>query len=185
VLGQARPSLRYVCRRTMGDVAFQSRSSCVRTCGVQRLGSAAAQRSRCHRHLDRPLAAYPAQGLDCPLRLRSASALRDLGRKALRRKPRQGARVVPPALSDLARSHRLGTAPAHPPRRAGRFATRPFRPPGWRASLSRPQEKGTWVGVPSALLSIRLDAEGRGRIARTTCRQPKLFRVQVKELWKT
>ena len=65
-LRRAQPSVCYLCRRTMGDVALQSRSALwplPARPSPPRRQAGAAHGSRRHRHLDRPLAQDAAQGL--------------------------------------------------------------------------------------------------------------------------
>ena len=113
-----RPSLRYHCRRTMGDVRPQSRprrasaSPRVHRCRSRR--QAAALRGRRRRHLDRALAACAAQGAAGALRLRPTPPVRDLGGEALRRQPRQGQGALYRALSGPCRPHRLRPPSHHP-----------------------------------------------------------------------
>ena len=110
-----RPSVRYLCRRSMEHVAVsQDRVAphAVRRC----LAPAPPQRS-----LPKPMPSTsgsragsdPPQGPDRPLRLRPAPAVRDLGGDALPRQPRQGHGAVRRAPSGPRRPHRLRPAPAH------------------------------------------------------------------------
>ena len=81
-----RPSLRYLCRRTMGDVRFQSRSRRAVQAPEAIVGrpgrQASARRSRRRRHLDRALAAGAAQGPAGALRLRSRAGSTRSGRRS-------------------------------------------------------------------------------------------------------